>query len=135
MRLHPLDRAIIATCVGATAAVGFRTSKRASRSLSSHVLGGDETSWWVLGVPLAAAVAVVLDHVVDAERGRQRFLFDRDWTPTPRQAPCAAARGETLYEAPADAVDADPVDLARIDTDNGWWPQAREDWLVEVLLP
>ena len=56
MNLHLLDLLIIAAYVVTTVAVGFWISKRASRSLNSYFLGGNEISWWMLGVSNASGM-------------------------------------------------------------------------------
>ena len=56
MNLHLVDLLIILGYVVATVAVGFWISKRASRNLKSYFLGGNEISWWMLGVSNASGM-------------------------------------------------------------------------------
>jgi len=56
MRLHPVDLLIIAAYFVATLAVGFWISKRASRSIESYFLGGNEIPWYMLGLSNASGM-------------------------------------------------------------------------------
>ncbi len=56
MNLHLIDVLIIAAYVAATLALGFWISKRASRSLKSYFLGGNEIPWYFLGVSNASGM-------------------------------------------------------------------------------
>lgn len=56
MTLHAIDLLIIGLYVVATVAVGFWIARRASRSLGSYFLGGNEISWWMLGVSNASGM-------------------------------------------------------------------------------
>ncbi len=56
MNLHPVDLLIIGAYLASTVAVGFWISKRASRNLKSYFLGGNEISWWMLGVSNASGM-------------------------------------------------------------------------------
>ena len=56
MVLHPLDLAIIAAYVVATVGIGFWISKKASKSLQSYFLGGNEIPWYALGLSNASGM-------------------------------------------------------------------------------
>ena len=56
MSLHLIDLLIIAAYVVSTVVVGFWISKRASRSLKSYFLGGNEIPWYMLGVSNASGM-------------------------------------------------------------------------------
>src|SRR5262245_31177777 len=56
MHLSAVDLAIIGTYVVATLVLGFWIAKRASRSLKSYFLGGNEIPWYVLGVSNASGM-------------------------------------------------------------------------------
>ncbi len=56
MNLHLIDVLIIVAYVAATLALGFWISKRASRSLKSYFLGGNEIPWYFLGVSNASGM-------------------------------------------------------------------------------
>ena len=56
MNLQLVDILIIVAYVAATLAVGFWISKRASRSLKSYFLGGNEIPWYMLGVSNASGM-------------------------------------------------------------------------------
>ena len=56
MNLHLIDALIIAAYVAVTLALGFWISKRASRSLKSYFLGGNEIPWYMLGVSNASGM-------------------------------------------------------------------------------
>jgi len=56
MNLRALDLLIIAAYVVATVVLGFWISRRASRSLKSYFLGGNEISWYMLGVSNASGM-------------------------------------------------------------------------------
>ena len=56
MSLHPVDVLIIAAYMVATVVIGFWIAKRASRSLSSYFLGGNEIPWYMLGVSNASGM-------------------------------------------------------------------------------
>ena len=56
MNLHLVDLLIIGAYIVSTIVVGFWISKRASRNLKSYFLGGNEISWWMLGVSNASGM-------------------------------------------------------------------------------
>ena len=56
MHLSLLDLSIIAAYVATTVGLGFWIAKRAARSLKSYFLGGNEISWWMLGVSNASGM-------------------------------------------------------------------------------
>lgn len=56
MNLHPVDVLIIAAYMVATVVIGFWIARRASRSLSSYFLGGNEIPWYMLGVSNASGM-------------------------------------------------------------------------------
>lgn len=56
MNLHLVDLVIIAIYVVATLAIGFWISRRASRSMQSYFLGGNEIPWYALGVSNASGM-------------------------------------------------------------------------------
>ena len=56
MTLHPIDWIIIAAYVVATLVLGFWIAKRASISLRSYFLGGNEIPWYLLGVSNASGM-------------------------------------------------------------------------------
>ncbi|HYD51910.1 MAG TPA: hypothetical protein VEA99_04760, partial [Gemmatimonadaceae bacterium] len=56
MKLPLLDLLIIAGYIVATIAVGFWVAKRASKSLRSYFLGGNEIPWYMLGVSNASGM-------------------------------------------------------------------------------
>ncbi|MEP6730692.1 MAG: sodium:solute symporter family protein [bacterium] len=56
MNLHLLDWLIIAAYIIATLALGFWIAKRASLSLRSYFLGGNEIPWYLLGVSNASGM-------------------------------------------------------------------------------
>src|SRR5512138_2444133 len=56
MHLQTIDLLIIVAYVVATLALGFWISKRASRSLKSYFLGGNEIPWYMLGVSNASGM-------------------------------------------------------------------------------
>lgn len=56
MPIHPVDLAIIVLYVASTLAVGIWISRRASRSLRSYFLGGNEIPWYMLGLSNASAM-------------------------------------------------------------------------------
>jgi SSS family solute:Na+ symporter len=56
MNLHPIDLLIIGAYFAATITVGFWISKRASRSIRSYFLGGNEIPWYYLGLSNASGM-------------------------------------------------------------------------------
>src|SRR5262245_50497449 len=56
MHLSAVDLAIIGTYVVATLVLGFWIAKRASRSLRSYFLGGNEIPWYLLGISNASGM-------------------------------------------------------------------------------
>jgi len=56
MHLGAIDLAIIVTYVVATLVLGFWIAKRASRSLRSYFLGGNELPWYLLGISNASGM-------------------------------------------------------------------------------
>src|SRR5690349_9057091 len=56
MTLHLVDLLIIAAYVVATVGLGFWIARRASTSLSSYFLGGNEIPWYMLGVSNASGM-------------------------------------------------------------------------------
>ena len=56
MRLRAVDLLIIGTYVVATLVLGFWIAKRASRSLRSYFLGGNELPWYLLGISNASGM-------------------------------------------------------------------------------
>ena len=56
MQLHLIDLLIVAAYMATTVGVGFWIAKRAARSLKSYFLGGNEISWWMLGVSNASGM-------------------------------------------------------------------------------
>jgi Na+/proline symporter len=56
MNLHLIDLLIIGAYVAATIGVGLWIAKRASRSLKSYFLGGNEIPWYLLGVSNASGM-------------------------------------------------------------------------------
>jgi SSS family solute:Na+ symporter len=56
MNLHLIDLLIIAAYVGATIAIGFWISKRASRSIRNYFLGGHAIPWYMLGLSNASGM-------------------------------------------------------------------------------
>ncbi len=56
MKLHLLDVLIIVAYIAATLILGFWIAKRASKSLKSYFLGGNEMPWWILGISNASGM-------------------------------------------------------------------------------
>src|SRR5687767_12324123 len=56
MRLQLPDLLIIAAYVVSTVGVGFWMARRATRTLKRYFLGGNEISWWMLGVSNASGM-------------------------------------------------------------------------------
>ncbi|MEM1358784.1 MAG: sodium:solute symporter family protein [Bacteroidota bacterium] len=56
MNLHPIDIGIIILYIIATVVIGFWISKRASRSMESYFLGGNEIPWYYLGLSNASGM-------------------------------------------------------------------------------
>ncbi len=56
MKLHLFDVLIIVAYVVATLVLGFWISKRASKSLKSYFLGGNEMPWYILGISNASGM-------------------------------------------------------------------------------
>ncbi len=54
MQLHWIDISIIVFYLGATIAIGFYVSKRASKNLEAYFLGGKTMPWYVLGISNAS---------------------------------------------------------------------------------
>jgi len=54
MDLHWIDISIIVLYLGATIAIGFYVSKKASKNLESYFLGGKSLPWYMLGVSNAS---------------------------------------------------------------------------------
>ena len=56
MALHPIDLFIIAAYVVATVGIGFWISRKASKSIQSYFLGGNEIPWYALGLSNASGM-------------------------------------------------------------------------------
>ena len=56
MTLHPLDLGIIIGYVLLTILIGFWISKRASKSMDSYFLGGNQIPWYMLGLSNASGM-------------------------------------------------------------------------------
>ena len=56
MHLSPIDLVIIGAYLALTVGLGFWIAKKAGRSLSNYFLGGNEISWWMLGVSNASGM-------------------------------------------------------------------------------
>ena len=56
MKLHLLDVLIIVAYIVATLVLGFWIAKRASKSLKSYFLGGNEMPWLILGISNASGM-------------------------------------------------------------------------------
>ena len=56
MNLHAIDLSIIVAYVVATMVIGFWIAHRASKSLRSYFLGGNEIPWYLLGVSNASGM-------------------------------------------------------------------------------
>ncbi len=56
MNLHAIDLSIIVAYIVATMVIGFWIARRASKSLRSYFLGGNEIPWYLLGVSNASGM-------------------------------------------------------------------------------
>ena len=56
MNVHAIDILIIGAYVAATLLLGFWIAKRASSSLRSYFLGGNQIPWYLLGVSNASGM-------------------------------------------------------------------------------
>ena len=53
---HPVDTAILLAYLAATVGIGFWVSRRASKSLGSYFLGGNQIPWYLLGLSNASGM-------------------------------------------------------------------------------